>query len=121
MSIFSLIAIGLFAGTMSGILGLGGGVFLVPLLNLSGLAQPTAQGTSLALLSLPVAAAAAYAYFKAGKVKLYLLPWLFFSFVIGSYLGATEALALSAKTLEKVFGIFLIALGLKTLLKPKHK
>ncbi len=111
---FLLVAIGLCAGLLSGVLGVGGGVVMVPLmLFLLGFSQYEAQGTSLAVLVPPVTLVAAYNYSKEGYVnwKYALIMSLFF--VIGGYIGAKFAVRIDAKILRKVFGIVLLIIAAK--------
>ena len=111
------LALGFLVG---GVLGLGGGIFLVPLLLLlllAGLSQQSAQGTSLALLSLPVAAAAAFTYMRKEQVQLNVLPSMSIGFIAGGVLGASVALYLPGQLLARVFGVALILIGLRAILK----
>jgi hypothetical protein len=107
------LALGFLVG---GVLGLGGGIFLVPLLLLlllllAGLSQQSAQGTSLALLSLPVAVAAAFTYMRKEQVQLNVLPSMSIGFIAGGVLGASVALYLPGQLLARVFGVALILIG----------
>jgi len=111
---FLLVAIGLCAGLLSGVLGVGGGVVMVPLmLFLLGFNQYEAQGTSLAVLVPPVTLVAAYSYSREGYVnwKYALIMSLFF--VIGGYIGAKFAVRIDVKILRKVFGIVLLIIAAK--------
>ncbi|WGK64169.1 sulfite exporter TauE/SafE family protein [Croceiramulus getboli] len=112
--ILSLIVIGLLAGILSGILGVGGGVIMVPLMILFlGFSQHEAQGTSLAVLAVPVTFLAAYNYYGSGYVnwKYALLIALFF--IIGGYLGSKWAITIDQKTLRKIFGAVLAIIAVK--------
>lgn len=69
--ILSLILIGILAGVLSGLVGVGGGIIMVPLLVMFfGFNQHEAQGTSLAVLAVPVTAVAVFNYYKEGQINL---------------------------------------------------
>ena len=90
--IIGLLIIGLFAGFMSSMVGIGGGVIIVPaLVFLFGMNQKMAQGTSLLMLALPVAAAGAYTYYKNGNLDWRASLILAATFIIGGYFGGTLA------------------------------
>ena len=114
--IFSLIIIGLLAGILSGVFGIGGGVVMVPLLVfLLGVNQHQAQGTSLAVLSVPVTFLAAYTYYKSGED---IVNWKYAliiagCFVIGGYFGSKIALAINEQILKKIFAIILLFVAVK--------
>jgi uncharacterized membrane protein YfcA len=110
----SIIAIGLAAGFASGILGIGGGVFVVPaLVYMLGFSQHHAQGTTLALLCMPVGIAAALRYHQQGFGDWRVAGVLFCGFLIGGYWGAQIAVAAPEKVLRQVFALGMVALGLR--------
>ncbi len=110
--------LGLAAGFLGGLVGIGGGVIIVPVLVfLFGLSQHKAQGTTLALLVPPIGILAAWTYFKQGYVDLKIAICICIGFFLGGLFGAKLATSLSNNVLEKVFGIALILIGLKMLLK----
>ncbi|HPZ09353.1 MAG TPA: sulfite exporter TauE/SafE family protein [Candidatus Eremiobacteraeota bacterium] len=112
------ILLGLVAGFTSGLIGIGGGVIIVPaLVFLFGLSQHKAQGTTLALLIPPIGLLAVWTYFKQGYVDFKIAIFICIGFFLGGFLGAKFATSLSTNVLEKIFGIALILLGLKMLLK----
>jgi len=115
---FILIAIvGIAAGFVGGSMGVGGGIIIIPaLMFFVGLGQKEAQGTSLAVLSFPVALIAAYNYYKEGSVDLRFAAIMIVTFVIGGYFGSKVALGLSADVLKKIFAVLLIAVGIKMLI-----
>lgn len=116
MSLLHIIFIGSIGGIASGILGIGGGTILVPLLiGFLGVNQHQAQGTTLAMLCLPAGLAAAYHYQQKGFVDWRMALLLFAGFVVGSYLGGKVAVDLPVRTLQKVFGVTLMVLGGKML------
>jgi uncharacterized protein len=117
MQIYTLLGIGLTAGFMSGLVGIGGGLVIVPLLvMLAGMSQIAAQGTSIGALILPVGIFAALKYYKAGNLDLRASAFIAIAMSAGAFLGATLALQLPQDTLKKIFGIVLVSAGLKYLL-----
>jgi uncharacterized membrane protein YfcA len=115
-----LIILGLVAGGVSGLVGIGGGVIIAPALVLwFGFSQKMAQGTTLALLVPPIGILAAYTYYKHGNVNLGAAGLIVIGFVIGSLLGARYINNLSESTVVRVFGIFLLLLAIKMIISPK--
>jgi uncharacterized membrane protein YfcA len=113
-TIFYCILLGLCAGVFSGLVGLGGGVILVPsLIFLFGLTQHQAQGTTLALMVPPIGLLAAWTYYKHGFVDLKIAAFVCLGFFIGGLLGAKVAVGLSNAVIKKVFGFALLAISLK--------
>jgi hypothetical protein len=111
-----LIAIGLFAGAFSGMVGIGGGVIIIPaLVYFVGFSQHQAQGTSLAIMLPPIGLMAAYQYYKAGHVNLTYALIIASAFFIGGYFGAKYAVKMPQDLLKKIFGVFLILVALKTI------
>lgn len=103
------LAIGLAAGVLSGLFGIGGGVVIVPaLIVLGGLGPQSATGTSLASLLLPVGALGAWQYYRAGAVELGPALWIALGLLAGAWAGAQVALRLPATDLQRIFAIFLI-------------
>ena len=103
-----LLCIGLLAGVLSGLIGIGGGIIMIPLLLLLGLSQHQAQGTSLAVLAVPVTALAAFNYYKEGYVDWKYAAIIAVFFVIGGYIGSKFALQIDEKVLRKIFGFILL-------------
>ena len=115
-NILLYLLLGLFAGTFSGVIGLGGGVVIVPALTfLFGLSQHMAQGTTLAILIPPIGILAAWTYYSRGYVDIKIAAFVCLGFVIGGLIGAKVATALSATVLQKVFGVSLLLIALKML------
>ena len=115
--IFILLIIGLVAGTASGMVGIGGGIIIVPaLVYFLGMNQHTAQGTTLAMLTIPVGILGAYNYYQSGNVNLKALVLIACTFVIGSFLGSKLSLSIDQKTLKKIFGYVLLAISFKMIL-----
>ncbi|MEW6386301.1 MAG: TSUP family transporter [Thermodesulfobacteriota bacterium] len=106
--------LGLVAGAFSGLIGVGGGVIIVPaLVFLFGLSQHAAQGTTLACLVPPIGLLAAWAYYQEGYVDIHVVAWLCLGFFIGGFFGAKLANYLSNLALERVFGVAMLLIALK--------
>lgn len=115
--VLSLMVIGILAGILSGLVGVGGGVVMVPLLVLLlGFNQHQAQGTSLAVLVVPVTAVAVYTYHKEGFIDWRYVGIIAIFFVVGGYFGSKIAVGLDQKMLKKVFGFILLLIAGKMLL-----
>ncbi len=109
--------LGLATGTLSGLIGIGGGVFIVPaLVFIFGFSQHQAQGTTLALLVPPIGILAAWAYYRQGYVNIPVAAFVCLGFVLGGLAGARLATGLSNIVLERVFGAALLIIALKMLL-----
>ncbi|GAA0729636.1 sulfite exporter TauE/SafE family protein [Aquimarina litoralis] len=114
MTIISLVVIGLLAGFLSGTMGIGGSVVMIPLLILwVGFTQHQAQGTSLAVLSVPVTLLAAFNYYKEGHVNWKFAAIIAITFIVGGYLGSKLAISVNQSTLKKIFGGVLLLVALK--------
>lgn len=108
--------LGLVAGTLSGLIGIGGGVIIVPaLIFLFGLSQHQAQGTTLALLVPPIGLLGAWTYYTQGYVDLKIAAFVCLGFFLGGLLGAKIATGLSNVVLQKIFGATLLLIALKML------
>lgn len=115
--LFILAVIGILAGFIGGSMGVGGGVIIIPALMIFlGFSQKEAQGTSLAVLTMPVAFVAAFNYYKGGYINLKFAAIMIVTFVIGSYFGSKFALSIPASTLKKIFAVLLLVIGVKMLL-----
>lgn len=104
-----LIFLGLIAGVLSGMFGIGGGVVIVPILvTFFGFALQSAIGTSLGALLMPVAILACIAYYRAGKLKLRVAVPVAGGLIVGGWLGAQIAFELPVSTLRVLYGLFLL-------------
>ncbi len=110
-----LLLIGLIGGLISGGLGVGGGVVIIPaLVFIVGMTQHQAQGAFIGMIVFPVSIFAAYNYYKAGNLDLRYSFLLMITFVIGSYLGSYLANTyISDKMLQKIFGIIMLLTAIK--------
>ncbi len=106
-----LLCIGLLAGLLSGLIGIGGGIIMIPLLLFLGMTQHQSQGTSLAVLSVPVTALAAFNYYKEGYVEWKYAAVIAVFFVIGGYIGSRLAIQIDEKILKKIFGVILLVVA----------
>lgn len=119
--IFTLLAIGVSAGVLSGLVGVGGGIILVPaLVYFLSYGQHQAQGTSLGVLTLPVVVIAFLKYYNDGKkmgepIDLHVISYLAMGFLVGGFLGSTLALRLDKDLLRKIFAIILFYTAFKML------
>jgi len=115
-TILLLILVGLAAGTLSGMVGVGGGIIIVPaLVFFLGFSQQAAQGTSLGLLLLPVGILAVINYYNKGFIDLKVVAIMSAAFVIGGWVGSKLALSLSQETVRKIFAIVLFYAAFKML------
>jgi uncharacterized membrane protein YfcA len=115
--IIQFILLGLVVGILSGVLGIGGAVFIVPaLVYIYGWEQHMAQGTTLAMLIPPIGIFAAMIYYKAGHVDFKVAGLLCLGFLAGGYIGGLFANQLPGETLRKIFGVALLLVSLKMIL-----
>jgi uncharacterized membrane protein YfcA len=113
-NIISYLLLGLAAGILSGLVGIGGGILIVPaLVFLFGFSQQQAQGTTLALLVPPIGILAAWTYYKHGFVDIKVAAIIAAGFIVGSFLGARYTTGISNDILGKIFGVFLVLIGMK--------
>jgi uncharacterized membrane protein YfcA len=120
MKILAYLSLGLAAGVLSGLMGLGGGIIIIPVLVLLfGFSQHTAQGTALALMVPPIGLLAAWAYYKQGFVDLKVAAFICLGFFVGGLLGAKFAVEIPEPILRKVFGAFLLIISLRMILAGK--
>jgi uncharacterized membrane protein YfcA len=109
-----LALVGLVAGVLSGLFGIGGGVIIVPLLVLVlGFTAQQAAGTSLAALLLPVGLFGAIQYWQAGQVNFLNATLLALGLLFGAYLGARLGLSLPSEVVERAFGVLLVIVGVR--------
>lgn len=109
-------AVGLVCGALAGLVGIAGGIFLVPALVLFfGYSQKLAQGTTLAVLLPPIGLGAAYLYYKNGNVNVRAAIFIAIGFMIGGFFGAGESIHLSNAVLTRIFGVFTLLVSIKML------
>jgi uncharacterized protein len=116
-TIITLIIIGLSAGILSGLVGVGGGIVMVPLFVLFlGLTQHNAQGLSLAVMLPPVTFLAVYNYHTAGtggNIDWRIALTVSLLFAIGGFIGSKIALQIDQRMLRKIFGVFMLFVAVK--------
>ena len=116
-----LIAFGVLVGVFSGVMGLGGGAIMIPVMVLVfGLSQPMAHGTSLAVMIPPVALPAVIQYYRHGNVNVTMAAWMAVGVLMGSFFGAYIANALPKEQLKLVFGFLLIYVAAYTVFGKEH-
>jgi uncharacterized membrane protein YfcA len=114
--ILGLFLVGIIAGYFSGLIGIGGGVIIVPaLVLLFGFSQHTAQGTTLALLIPPIGILAVLSYYQKGFVDIKSAIIICIGFMLGGFIGGKMAVGISNNLLKNIFGVVLIILGVKML------
>jgi uncharacterized protein len=114
-----LLSIGLAAGVLSGLFGIGGGIIIVPLLvYLLGMTQVAAQGVSVGALLLPVGILAALKYHKAGNFNISYSLLVAAGMFFGAYFGAWAANSLDMAVMKKLFGVLLCTVGIKLVFFP---
>ena len=120
-SLIFLIMVGIAAGMLSGLVGVGGGVILVPaLVYFLGYNQHQAQGTSLGVLTFPVTILAFVTYYNNCKatgspIEFRVIAIIAIGFVAGSYFGSKLAVRIDQQLLKKIFAVILFYTGIKML------
>ena len=127
-TIILIIIVGLAAGALGSMVGIGGGMVVVPALIamsalIPGMNPKMATGTSLAMLLPPIGLLGVIQYYKAGQANLLVAALLCVGFIVGSYFGARFALGMKGDIVKKVFAVFLLLVSLKFLFfdKPSTK
>ena len=114
--ILILLVIGVIAGMISGFIGVGGGIVIVPaLVYILSMDQKTAQGTTLFMFMFPIGLLAVLNYYKAGNIDYKSAAIMATTFIIGAYFGGKSAIAIDTKLIKQIFGIFIILIGIKML------
>ncbi|MDP3981902.1 MAG: sulfite exporter TauE/SafE family protein [Chlamydiota bacterium] len=109
--------IGLLAGMMGGLMGIGGGLIMVPaLVYVLKFNQHLAQGTSLAAMIPPIGLLAAYRYYMDGNVNIPAALWICTGFFVGGFFGAQIAHFFSDAAMKKLFGFFLLLVSLRMMI-----
>lgn len=104
-----LVAVGLLAGFLSGTIGIGGGLVIIPsLVFILGMTQKEAQGTSLAFMIPPIGIFAAINYTKHGHINWKYAMFLSIFFTVGALFGSKFAMQVDGKILKKIFGFLLL-------------
>jgi uncharacterized protein len=119
-TIVLLVVVGLLAGILSGLVGLGGGVIIVPaLVFLLGFSQHQATGTSLGILLLPAGIFAVMNYYQKGFIDVKVVLLIFAGFLVGGWVGSKISLNINEALLKKIFAIVLVLIAGKVLFFDK--
>ncbi|HNY42192.1 MAG TPA: sulfite exporter TauE/SafE family protein [Bryobacteraceae bacterium] len=120
MIYITLLAIGLAAGVLSGMFGIGGGLIIVPaLLLILKMEQFAALGTSLAALIPPVGLLGAAEYYRNGHINMKYAGLIALGLFIGAYFGARITLGMSPEVIRKLYAVFLLAVAARILIWGK--
>lgn len=118
IEIIGLSILGIIAGIVSGLLGIGGAVIIIPaLVFFFGFNQDMAQGTTLALMIPPIGILAALEYYKTGYVNIKAALIIAIFFLIGGYFGAKIALKVDPLILRRIFAAFLLVIAVRMFFK----
>jgi uncharacterized membrane protein YfcA len=113
-TVIILLCIGLLAGILSGMVGIGGGIVIVPaLIYFLGYSQHQAQGTVLFMFLMPIGILGVYNYYQAGHIETRTALIIACTFVVGSFFGSKISIAMDQTTLKRVFGVIIFLLSLK--------
>jgi uncharacterized membrane protein YfcA len=119
MEVIKMIALGLTAGVLSGLFGIGGGLVIVPaLVLLFGFEIKVAIGTSLFVILLPTGLLGVLEYARNGEMKIAAGLWIAFGVFCGAYFGAIMAGLLSASTMRRIYAVFLLVVAAYLLIAP---
>jgi uncharacterized protein len=111
---FGALVLGLIIGVISGLIGIGGGAFLIPaLVYFYGMSQITAQGTSIATLLLPIGIFAFWSYYKAGHVDIKIAILVAIGFAVGGWFGGRYAQHIPDVILRRSFAALLVLIAAK--------
>lgn len=114
--IIILLLVGLAAGFLSGMVGVGGGIIIVPaLVYFLGFSQHSAQGTTLFMFLFPIGVLGVLNYYKAGYVDWRAAIFICVTFIAGSYFGSKLAVNIDQVTVKRIFGALIVVMGIKML------
>ena len=117
---FIILSIGLTAGVLSGMFGIGGGVIIVPaLMLLAGFSIKMASGTSLTAMLLPVGLLGALEYYRQGNINVNAAIFLIIGLFIGAFFGAKITIAIPELMVKRAFGVLLLVLAVRYLTYSK--
>ena len=120
--ILGMLLLGLVAGVLGGLFGIGGGLVIVPALVLAmGLDQKTATGTSLFALLWPVGVLGVWEYWRRGEMRADYGGWIAVGLVLGILIGAKLTAPMSPRTMKQLYGAFLLVAGAYYLASPTLK
>lgn len=114
--ILILLLVGLIAGFLSGLVGIGGGIIIVPVLvYFFNMNQKMAQGTTLFMFLFPIGILGVYNYYKGGYIDYKSALIIAATFIIGSYYGSKTVIGIDTKIMKQIFGGVLVLVGIKML------
>jgi uncharacterized membrane protein YfcA len=120
LSFLGFLATGAAVGAVSGMFGIGGGVFVIPaMVYFFGFDQKVATGTSLGMLLPPIGILAFWQYYKADLVNVPAVILLIAGFLVGSYLSAGYTIGLPQLLVKRLFGVVLVVVGVIYMLTAK--
>jgi uncharacterized membrane protein YfcA len=120
--ILKMLALGLAAGVLSGLFGIGGGLVIVPALVLIfGYNAKTAVGTSLFVILLPTGLLGVMNYWKSGDLRVAAGLWIALGVFIGAYFGSRIGVAISEVAMKRFYGVFLLAVAVYFLAAPQGR
>ncbi len=120
--IIILILVGIGSGMLSGLVGVGGGIIIVPsLIYFLSFSQKQAQGTSLGILLLPIGIFGVIQYYKQSEIDLRVVALVSLGFLIGNFFGSKFAIYLSDAVLKKMFAILMVLIAIKMMFFDKPK
>jgi uncharacterized protein len=112
--LLTFLVIGLLAGVLSGLFGIGGGILIIPaLIFLAKFHTKLAIGTSLGAMLLPVGLLGAYAYYQQGNLNIKASLLIGLGLFVGAYAGARLAQHLSGATLQRMFAVFIVIMAVR--------
>jgi uncharacterized membrane protein YfcA len=112
--LLTFLVIGLLAGVLSGLFGIGGGILIIPaLIFLAKFPTKLAVGTSLGAMLLPVGLLGAYAYYQQGSINIRASLLIGLGLFIGAYIGARLAQQVSGPTLQRMFAVFIVLMAVR--------
>ena len=115
--VYILLSLGLVAGILSGLVGIGGGIIIVPaLVYFLGFSQHSAQGTVLFMFLLPIGILGVYNYYQEGHVEWKTACIMGATFIAGSFLGSKFSIWLDATTVKRIFGVVIFLISIKMIL-----
>jgi len=108
------VLIGLVAGVLAGMFGIGGGIVVVPaLMFVAHMTPQKATGTSLAALLLPVGALGVWEYYKDGRVDFGAAGLVALGLLIGAFFGARLAISIPARDMQRAFAVLLVLVAIR--------
>ena len=114
MNVLLYLLLGLMTGILSGLIGIGGAIIIIPSLVLVfGMSQHMAQGTTLALMIPPIGLLAAWTYYKAGFVDFKVAALICLGFFVGGFIGARYVADIPDLLLRRIFGVVLLLAAMK--------